>query len=127
MPYFHATYAQHIPSILKHGLGGATPERNFEGTEPGVYLGSLPELCVMMLLEHLLEDGNEKSSIPAVAMEQIRIIVVDDSRVQMGLLDGDPQVPPKWRDRLFRYRGTIDVRGMPILALDQMQPPEVED
>jgi hypothetical protein len=122
MPYYHATWRQHLPSILKHGLGGAEPSaRNFPAAEPGVYLTNDPAIAIMMMMEAYALNGtagNDIGMAPPQALEALCVIVIDDSRIKADLIDIDPNV--ERRDCTWRYHGAVDIIGMPVLSVDQI-------
>lgn len=111
MPYYHATFRKHLPSILKHGLGGRLIEQNWDGCDPGVYLAALPELCVIVMADQYCQFG-DPDSVPRDHFAEIIIIVVDDSRVQSNKLGPDPLIN---RDDVWLYDGVIDVTNMPVI------------
>lgn len=121
MPYFHATWDENIASILKYGLGGKPPRKvNFDGATPGVYLSVDPVIAFGFLFEVLIEGEDEPEASPKVMMERMRLIVIDDSRINLELLVDDPMVDRKDLTKL--YRGIIDVNGMPILKTSDVFP-----
>ena len=113
MPYYHATFRKHIPSILKHGLGGRVTEQNWDGCEPGVYLAAEPEVCIFVMLDQYYQFGHP-DSVPRDHLAEIVVIVIDDSRVQPAKLGPDPLI--KRRD-VWLYDGVIDVTSMPVVDL----------
>jgi hypothetical protein len=121
MPYFHATWRRHLPSILKHGLGGALPDVQNFPVESGVYLALDPAIAVMMLIEAYMENGEAMGLTPPEALEAMCVIVIDDSRLKPNLLDADPNV--ERQDATALYRGVVDVVSMPILPVDTLFPP----
>ncbi len=121
MSYFHATFADRIDSILENGLS-AGYKQNFDYAEPGVYLCTSAEIAVGFLLEHVIDNHFDFAS-PAEARESFRVIVVDRSRLDERLLALDPQLGPPFgseQSTCWIYRGKIDVRGMPILTVDDI-------
>jgi len=121
MPFFHATWQENLPSIMAHGLGAALPaERNFD-CEPGLYLSSEAWIALGFLVEAFLEKA-DPSSKPSEAVRQMAVIVVDDARVDPRRLKADPNIDRDVGTRL--YDGIIDVRGMPVLSVDDIMPPE---
>lgn len=122
MPYFHATWRRHLPSIRKHGLGGAEPDRrNFE-VEEGVYLAVSPAVAVSVLIEAYLEHHEILDMSPPEALAAMCVIVVDDSRIDPRLVDTDPNI--QRRDLTILYRGTIDITSLPVISVDDLFPPD---
>jgi hypothetical protein len=125
MPFFHATFDRHIPSILRHGVGGRVTERNFEGAAVGVYLADSVEAALVMLIDWYMTKGQEDpEGVPAPRdfHASMRMIVIDDGRIRPDLLTHDEAFPDQ--EEIRRYLGVIDVTGMPILTVDQVTPPE---
>ena len=124
MPWFHATFDRHIPSILKHGLGGATTERNNPASDVGVYLAGSVEGALAMLFEWYFrtfrQTQGEGLPVPSAFHDSVRIIVIDDGRLRASRLTHDASFPDQ--DDIRRYVGVIDVTGMPILDLDAVTP-----
>jgi hypothetical protein len=81
MPCYHATFRKHIPSILRHGLGGRITEQNWEDCDPGVYLAALPELCLFVMFDHYRQFGNPES-VPSKHFAEVVVIVIDDTRIR---------------------------------------------
>lgn len=122
MPYFHATWRRHLPSIRRHGLGGAAPDRRNFPVEEGVYLARDPAIAVSMLIEAYVGSGGEMDLSPPEALKEMCVVVVDDSRVFPGLVDVDPNVDR--RDLTVLYRGVIDVSALPVISVDDLFPPD---
>jgi len=122
MPYYHATWRRHLPSIRRHGLGGAAPAfRNFD-VEEGVYLAFDPAVAVSILLEAYAENGDRMDMSPREALESMCVLVIDDSRVDPRLVSADPNVE---RDGVTAlYRGVVDVSALPVLSVEDLFPPE---
>lgn len=116
MPYYHATTADRIPSILRHGLGGIDTGPRAEDCERGVYLASNPLVSLAIALEHAIKAMDEESA-PREALDAIRVIVVDDVRLTAWRLRPDPHVDEVVGSWL--YDGVIDITGLPILTLDE--------
>lgn len=115
MPYYHATTVDRLPSILRHGLGGIDTGPRSEECERGVYLASHPMLAVAVGLEHMMNtECAEHGGSPREAVRAIRVIVVDDGRLDADRLRPDPHVDG-WRGS-WLYPGVIDVRGLPVLT-----------
>lgn len=117
MPYFHATWSRHVPSIRKRGLGGAAPDRRNFPVEEGVYLASDPAVAVSMLLDAYLESGDGLAMAPPQAVAAMSVLVIDDARLNPDLLEHDPNVEAS--GLTFIYRGVIDVSALPELSVDQ--------
>jgi hypothetical protein len=122
MPYFHATWRRHLPSIQKHGLGGAAPDAQNFPVEKGVYLAVDASIALSMLLEAYLENGEDSGLTPPEALAAMCVIVIDDSRLQKTRIDVDPNV--ERQDVTALYRGIIDVTGMPVISVDTLFPPD---
>ncbi|MTH94634.1 hypothetical protein [Roseibium sp. RKSG952] len=120
MPYYHATWVENLPSILKHGLGGSELSRsNFEGIPQGVYLALDPMVSVAVLIEALVDNPNVRDcASPADDLARIRVIVVDDARVSAEKLSVDPVIGRA--DVAFLHFGVIDVTSSAILTVDQL-------
>jgi hypothetical protein len=117
MAYFHATWDRHIASILAHGLGSITPDAQNFPVEYGVYLAKDPYVGALCLIE-AYTDPAFSEAVPLEALGAIRIIVIDDSRIDQKFLDVDPNVE---RSGLtYLYRGTIDARNMPIVLVNDI-------
>lgn len=119
MPYYHATWRRHLKSILRHGLGGALPDEQNFPVERGVYLAVDPSIALFMLVEAYLLKGEENALPPPDTLEQMCVIVIDDARLADGKIEADPNVERK--DATFLYRGIVDVTGMPVLSVEQVQ------
>jgi hypothetical protein len=118
MTFYHATYRHRLDSIRRHGLTPTVADPNFPGAEPGVYLASDPMIPVAFLLEHSIENANEKDN-PSQIVENFVVIVIDDSRLDKRKLGPDPQLSEQ--EGLWCYRGVIDVTNMPILDIATLQ------
>ncbi|BCB21952.1 hypothetical protein [Bosea sp. ANAM02] len=115
MPFFHATFRKHLNSIRRHGLGADGHGTNWPGCAAGVYLAAHPAICVSVMLEHYLAYG-DPSSVPSEHLDEICVIVVDDSRVRSDRLLADPQTS---RSDSFVYSGVIDISGLPVLGVEE--------
>lgn len=122
MPFYHATWRKHLPSIQKYGLGGAAPDRQNFPVESGVYLANEPVVAISILLEAYIETGDELGLTPPEALAAMCVLVIDDSRVNVAMLDIDPNI--ERRDLTHLYRGIIDVTGLPVLSVDDIVPPD---
>ncbi|WP_037381376.1 hypothetical protein [Sinorhizobium americanum] len=118
MPYYHATWRRHLPSILKHGLGGAPPDSQNFSVEAGVYLARNPAVSVAFMIESYLESSDTIDITPSQVVEAICVLVIDDSRVTERLISADPNIDRT--DITVLYRGIVDVTGMPILGVDDV-------
>lgn len=118
MPHYHATWEDNLPSIIRHGLGGAAPgSRNFD-CEGGVYLATDPSLAVSFLIEAAVRQGASSGMTPADAMASMRLIVIDDTRLDWRLASPDPNIE---REGIaIIYHGVVDVTGMPVLEMDEV-------
>lgn len=121
MPYYHATWRRHLPSIRKHGLGGALPDMQNFPVERGVYLSTDPAIAVGMMIEAYVLNGDAWAKSPAEALEGMCVIVVDDSRIDQRMIDVDPNVDR--RDITILYRGVIDVAALAIVSANDVIPP----
>lgn len=116
MPWFHATFVERLPSILKHGLCGGM-EKNWPGVQDGVYLAAHPLIAVSIMLERYVRFGPPDSK-PKEELARWRVIVIDDSRVRADLLRPDPEAEDAPEGAVMLYGGIIDIRGLPILDID---------
>lgn len=121
MPWFHVTFDRHVDSIRRHGLGARVVERNWPECDDGVYLAKGPELGLMLFIERYAAEG-DPNSVPSDYLASLRIVVVDDSRIDPGRLVRDASYPDD--EGVGRYLGVIDVSGMPVLDVDAITPPE---
>jgi hypothetical protein len=122
MPFYHATWRRHLPSIQKYGLGGVAPDRQNFPVEAGVYLANEPVVALSILLEAYVDTGDELGLSPPEALADMCVLVIDDSRVNTALLDIDPNI--ERRDLTHLYRGIIDVTGLPVVSVDDIVPPD---
>ena len=122
MPYYHAAWTRHLPSIRKHGLGGAAPDRQNFPVEAGVYLAVDPAVAVSVMIEAYAENGHEMGMTPPEALKAMCVLVIDDSRIDRRLVDVDPNV--ERRDLTVLYRGVVDVTSLPVLSVDDLFPPD---
>jgi hypothetical protein len=121
VPYYHVTFDHHVPSILRHGLGGRMVKKNQPDCAPGVYLSTDVAYGLTMMIEFYLRTGEEASD-PRDYLASLRIIVIDDSRIDPKFLVDDESFPG---DPLIRrYLSKIDVTSMPILTIDDVTPEE---
>lgn len=101
---------------MRHGLGGIDAEQNWPGCEKGVYLAEAPEICLFIMLDQYAQFGDPHSS-PTKHLSEIVVIVIDATRLDPAKLGPDPLIN---RPDVQLYNGTIDVRGMPILTVDDV-------
>lgn len=84
---FHATYEEHLPSILRWGLGAAPdmPTKNYEDSRQGVvYLATSPQVA---------ESYAESSDlVPEEWLDSIVVLCVDTKHLDTNLLRGDANV-----------------------------------
>lgn len=116
MPFFHATFRKHVPSILRHGLGAQAGEPNWPGIEPGVYLSELPAVSLLVMVEQYCRFG-DPGSVPRDHFENVVVFVIDDSRVDRSKLVPDPLIE---NHPVHRFLGIIDVTAMPVVPFEQM-------
>lgn len=121
MPYFHATWRRHLPSIRKHGLGGAMPDMQNFPVERGVYLSTDAAIAFGMMIEAYVLNGEAWGMSPLEALEAMCVIVVDDSRIDQRMIDVDPNV--ERRDVTMLYRGVIDVAALAVVFANDVIPP----
>ncbi|KQY20306.1 hypothetical protein [Rhizobium sp. Root482] len=116
MPFYHATWDRHLPSILRNGLGGSAPDRKNFDCEDGLYLATDPSAALLILIEAAMIDSGPYRISPREANESMRLIVIDDSRIEACLCIPDPNLQRK--GIAFIYKGVVDVRGMPVINMD---------
>lgn len=116
MPFFHATFKKHLPSILKNGLGGQGSQPNWPDIDGGVYLSELPAISLLVMVEQYCNFGDPES-VPRDHFAEIVVIIVDDARVDRARLAPDPHIT---EHPVFRYLGVLDVSGMPIVPFEEM-------
>jgi hypothetical protein len=117
MPLYHATWKRNLPSIMKFGLGGRMADtRNFRDVQTGLYLCVDPVIAVSFLIEAIAHNDDLQHLSPADLIAQMRVIVVDDSRIRKDKLTVDPNIERK--DATFIYDGIIDISGLIILDVD---------
>ena len=113
MTYYHATYADRLDSIKKHGLNPLEHGKNFPDCEKGIYLCSCPKIAIGFLIDHFLETADYNSS-PKEVHASFRVIVIDDSRVDTSLLKQDPQISHS-EIGFWLYSQNIDITGLAIV------------
>ncbi len=121
MPWYHVTFQRHVASIRRHGLGARIVEKNWPECDEGVYLAKGPEVGLMLFMERYAA-GEDSHMAPPDYLASLRIVVVDDSRVDPGKLVRDASYPDN--DEIGRYLGIIEVTGMPVLDVDALTPPK---
>lgn len=116
MPYYHSTTVDRLASIARYGLGGVDTGPRSEACARGVYLAEDPRTAVAIALMHYLNTGAATGEAPAAALAAVRVLVVDDTRLDRRRLRPDPQVrtwPGAWL-----YDGVVDVTSAPVLTVD---------
>jgi hypothetical protein len=120
---YHGTFNKLTNKIKKHGLvPGGREIQNFSGIEGGVYLGLNPEYAVSMV------EASENDSIPPKWFDDIAIIAINTSKIDLSKLDIDPNVLPQedeYDDDIpaddtvysFIYRGIISPDA--IISIDR--------
>ena len=84
---YHATFKALIPSIKRKGIiSGGSKYRNFDSVERGVYLGYSPEYAGSMV------EASENDNIPEEWFDEIVILTIDTSKLDLSKLDRDPNV-----------------------------------
>jgi hypothetical protein len=117
MPFYHATTADRIESIRRHGLGGLrTASKAFPNCPDGVYLAADPMFALGFLLERALA-GDFVHQSPKVALAQFRVIVIDDSRVDRTHLTKDPNIS---QAGFWLYDRIVDVTAMPVVTAEDV-------
>lgn len=116
MPFFHATFRKHVPSILRHGLGGNGAEANWPGIEAGVYLSEHPAVSLLVMVEQYCRFGDPES-VPRDHFNDVVVFVIDDSRVDRSKLAHDPLIS---NHPVHRFLGIIDVSRMPVIPFEDM-------
>lgn len=87
---YHATFKALLPSIKKRGIiSGGSKYRNFDNTERGVYLGYSAEYAGSMV------EASENDNIPEEWFDEIVILSIDTSKLNLDKLDRDPNVLPQ--------------------------------
>jgi hypothetical protein len=122
MPYFHATRRSRLPSIEKHGLKAGF-EQNFPCV-PGVYLSTDADIAIYFLIEKLEEilNGEDVPDLsPREMIEDMIIIVIDDSRIDRAKLKPDPQIDT-YQGTFWFYDGVIDITNLAIVSIGDMAP-----
>jgi hypothetical protein len=115
VPYYHTSFRKHVPSILKHGLGGRIVEQNWKGCDTGVYLSSELAVAVWVMIDQYLQFG-DSDSVPMAHFGEVVFFVIDDCRVNKTLLGVDPLLTK--RSDVWLYNGVIDVTNMPVIDFD---------
>jgi len=87
---FHATFKALLPLIKKEGIvAGGGKYRNFVDVEKGVYLGYSPDYAGSMI------EASENENIPEEWFDDIVILTIDTSKLDLNKLDRDPNVLPQ--------------------------------
>lgn len=110
---YHGTFKALVKKIKKIGLiPGGGRIKNFTGIERGVYLGLDPEYAGSMV------EASENEDIPEDWFDEIVILGINTSKLDLSKLDRDPNVAPQedeYNDDIppdptvysFIYRGSI--------------------
>lgn len=87
---YHATFNALIPRIYKIGLIPHDDEvlHNFAKIEPGVYLADDPEAAGSFV------EASENEHIPAEWFNEIVVISIDTSKLDISKFDIDPNIIP---------------------------------
>lgn len=87
---YHGTFNQLAISIERDGIvPGGNDIQNFIGIEKGVYLGLTPDYAGSMV------EATENENIPEDWFDDIVIITIDTSKLDLTKLDRDPNVAPQ--------------------------------
>lgn len=87
---YHATFKALLPSIKQSGIiSGGSKYRNFDNVEKGVYLGYSPDYAGSMV------EASENENIPKEWFDEIVILTIDTSKLNLSKLDNDPNVLPQ--------------------------------
>ena len=87
---YHATFKALIPSIKRKGIiSGGSKYRNFDSVERGVYLGYSADYANDMV------EASENDNIPKEWFDEIVILTIDTSKLDLSKLDRDPNVLPQ--------------------------------
>lgn len=121
MPFYHATWVESLKEIQREGLRPVPIERkNYPDAPQGVYLACDPLVAISFLIEALIERSDLRSSVsPADDLARVRILVIDDARVDRSKLKIDPVIEKP--EIAYLYSGTIDVSGSVVLDVSQVQ------
>ena len=109
------------------GLGLATVQRlaRLLGTEVSLRSragrGTVVSLVVPLANPVLQRDAPAVVDTP-IDVSGLRVLVIDDSRIDRRLVDVDPNV--ERRDLTVLYRGVVDVTSLPVLSVDDLFPPD---
>jgi hypothetical protein len=102
---YHATFNALIPRISSQGLLPKDDEilHNFSGIEPGVYMAENPNAAGSFV------EVSENPNIPEDWFNDIIVISIDTSKLDMSKFDVDPNVIPHEGDTdiPFLYRGIV--------------------
>lgn len=119
MPYYHATTVDRLDSIARRGLGGVDTGPRSLDCERGVYLAESPAVALAMVLEHFVGPLEAVEAnphlLPRDVLRAIRVLVVDDARIDAARLAPDPHTDGAGGTWL--YAGVIDVSAMPALTV----------
>jgi hypothetical protein len=115
---FHATFNALVPSISSRGLiPGGVDCKNFEGCENGVYLSNDEGFAGSMI------QSTENEEIPVEWLEEIVIITIDVSQLDLSKIEKDPHVHSSDEGEeipeSFIYKGTIPPTA--IVSIDDFE------
>ena len=104
-----ATFKALLPTIKQSGIISSDSKyRNIGGSERGLYLGDSPEYAASMV------EVRENDNIPKEWFDEIVILTIDTSKLNLSKLDSDPDVsPPNWQDE---YDDTTPSPDEPIYS-----------
>ena len=110
---YHATFDKLAKKIEKIGiLARGNRIRNFKEVEPGVYLGINPEFAGSMV------EASENENIPEDWFDEIVIISVDVSKLDLSKLDVDPNlIQPEDSDVIHSYIYRANIPTNAILEI----------
>ena len=87
---YHATFNQLAIKIEKEGIiPGGNDIQNFSGIKKGVYLASDPEFAGSMVV------CSENDNVPEEWYDEIVIISINTSKLNLSKLDRDPNIEPQ--------------------------------
>ncbi|MFP5434657.1 MAG: hypothetical protein ACLGIM_16290, partial [Alphaproteobacteria bacterium] len=82
------------------------------------YLAEDPSIAISVLLQHYVENGEQDPRRPSEVLNEMCVIVLDDSRVERSKLLPDPEFDAAWK--VWVYPTQIDATNMPVLSIDQI-------
>lgn len=131
---YHATFKALMPSIKKSRIiSGDSKYRNIGGNEIGVYLGDSPEYAASMV------EVRENDNIPKEWFDEIVILTIDTSKLNLSKFDSDPNaLPPVWQEDeyddtvlldediySFIYRDNIPFSAVVNINFEDKKPPTI--